>query len=70
MTAPKASNLNERRDRTTRRIGNGRSLWLRINHDREAMAIWAGYVLTALTQEEMFERAKAAFADELERHYD
>lgn len=59
--------LNEARDRTTRRFGHGRTLWLSINRDPEAMAVWNGWVLEANTRAELCDRAMVAFADEVER---
>lgn len=41
--------------------------WLRINRDREALAVWNDWVMAAPNAAEMCRRAMIAYADECKR---
>jgi hypothetical protein len=60
----KLPHLVDAREMTTRKFGNGRTRWIRLNHDRRAIAVWHEWVLAAPNEEEMLRRASAAFIAE------
>jgi predicted secreted protein len=56
--------LNERRNETTLHVQHGRPLWLSINRNPEALAVWQDWVMAAPNAEEMYRRGQIAFAAE------
>lgn len=67
MTSRMSELINDRRDETTRKYGHGRTQWLRLNRNREAMAAWQALVYSARTDAQLCDIGLTLWRAEQER---